>query len=152
MIKFNLGLKGIRIMNKKIVGSFVAAVMLGCVCVGTLSSCSDDKDKKSDSSKAETVTYDNTTEAETEAQIPATAPVNERYKVENGAPGDVNADGIIDVGDVTMVQQYLSNPDDFPLTDDQKKAADVVGDGDGITAADVEAIQNFISDNNEKLN
>lgn len=142
-------------MNKKIIASLAAFAMIGCVCVGAFASCGD-KDKKSDGSKSETVRYDDvSTEAPTEAaetQQVTAAEENDKYKVESGAAGDVNADGIIDVGDVTIVQQYIANPDDYPLTDEQKAAADVVGDGDGITAADVEAIQNFISDNSEKLN
>lgn len=58
--------------------------------------------------------------------------------------GDVNADNTLDVADCTYITQYLASPDNFPLTDAQKEAADVTGSGDGVTAEDALAIQKYL--------
>lgn len=55
--------------------------------------------------------------------------------------GDVNGDGSVNVADAVYIMQTLSNPNDYKLNDAQKAAADVVGNGDGVTAQDALAIQ-----------
>lgn len=59
--------------------------------------------------------------------------------------GDINFDNEINVADSTYITQYLAAPDEFLLSDDQKYTADVTGDGDGVTAADALAIQQYLT-------
>ena len=59
--------------------------------------------------------------------------------------GDINFDNEINVADSTYITQYLAAPDEFLLSDDQKYTADVTGSGDGITAADALAIQQYLT-------
>ncbi len=54
--------------------------------------------------------------------------------------GDANEDGDVNVSDAVLIMQTLSNPDDYKLTEQGKKNADVVGN-DGVTAKDALAIQ-----------
>ena len=59
--------------------------------------------------------------------------------------GDINFDNEINVADSTYITQYLAAPDEFLLSDDQKYTADVTGGGDGVTAADALAIQQYLT-------
>lgn len=54
--------------------------------------------------------------------------------------GDANCDKSVDVSDAVFIMQTLSNPNDYKLSEQGKKNADVVG-GDGVTAKDALAIQ-----------
>ena len=54
--------------------------------------------------------------------------------------GDANEDKDINVADAVLIMQALSNPNEYKLTEQGKKNADVVGN-DGVTAQDALAIQ-----------
>ena len=56
--------------------------------------------------------------------------------------GDANDDGAVDVADATIILQFLANPSDFSVKN--KTAADVSGNGDGVTANDALAIQKYL--------
>ena len=54
--------------------------------------------------------------------------------------GDANVDQEVNVADAVLIMQSLSNPNEYKLSEQGKKNADVVG-GDGVTAKDALAIQ-----------
>ena len=54
--------------------------------------------------------------------------------------GDANEDKDVNVADAVLIMQTLSNPNDYKLTEQGQKNADVVGN-DGVTAKDALAIQ-----------
>ena len=120
------------------------SVVAAMCFTAALSSCGDkDKDSSSKTNDTPAVT------AAADSITPAT--VGDRITVTPGSTGDVNGDGQLTIADAAIITQYLSNPDAFPLTDEQKKAADVVGDGDDLTAEDSLAIQNYISNSDSTL-
>ena len=55
--------------------------------------------------------------------------------------GDVNEDGKISLADAVLIMQSLSNPNEYKLSAQAQKNADIVGNGDGITPKDALAIQ-----------
>lgn len=55
--------------------------------------------------------------------------------------GDANCDGKIEIADATLILQFLTNKDEYSLTDQGMKNADVTGNGDGVTAQDALVIQ-----------
>ncbi|MDE6539767.1 MAG: beta-mannosidase, partial [Ruminococcus sp.] len=55
--------------------------------------------------------------------------------------GDANDDGNVNVSDAVLIMQSLSNPDEYKLTEQGRTNADVVNQGDGVTAMDALAIQ-----------
>ena len=55
--------------------------------------------------------------------------------------GDANCDGKVEIADATLILQYLTNKDEYNLTDKGLKNADVCGNGDGVTAQDALTIQ-----------
>ena len=55
--------------------------------------------------------------------------------------GDANEDGETNVADAVLIMQSLSNPNEYKLTETGLKLADVVGNGDGVTAKDALVIQ-----------
>lgn len=72
------------------------------------------------------------------------------YAKANGIPfrevtevlhGDVNGDGFVTIGDVTIIQQKLA---DMPTASFNEKAADVDGNGSGIS--DATAIQRYLAE------
>ena len=54
--------------------------------------------------------------------------------------GDANEDGKLSISDAVLIMQALSNPNDYQLTEQGAKNADVNGDG-GVTTADALEIQ-----------
>lgn len=54
--------------------------------------------------------------------------------------GDVNDDGSVTLADAILIMQSLSNPNEYNLSEQAQKAADVVGN-DGVTPKDALAIQ-----------
>ena len=58
-------------------------------------------------------------------------------------PGDANGDDEVSVADATLIMQAAANPDEYTVKD--PKAADVTGDGDGVTTADALMIQRFLA-------
>ena len=58
-------------------------------------------------------------------------------------PGDANGDDEVSVADATLIMQAAVNPDEYTVKD--SKAADVAGDGDGVTTADALMIQRFLA-------
>lgn len=59
--------------------------------------------------------------------------------------GDVDMNGVVDDNDATLVLQYISNPDRYPLTYRQKLAADVYEPGSDLTAKDSLEIQRYVA-------
>ena len=55
--------------------------------------------------------------------------------------GDANNDSIVSIADAAAILQYIANPDKYGLSENGMIAADVVGNGNGITADDAIAIQ-----------
>ena len=55
--------------------------------------------------------------------------------------GDANCDGKIEIADATLILQFLTNKDEYKLTDQGMINADVIGNGDGVTAQDALVIQ-----------
>lgn len=58
--------------------------------------------------------------------------------------GDTNCDGNVYLNDAVLILQYLGNPDEYQLSAEGLAAADVSGNGDGITNKDALAIQRFV--------
>lgn len=56
--------------------------------------------------------------------------------------GDANMDGKVSISDAVLIMQALSNPNDFQMTEQGSKNADVNGDG-GVTTADALEIQKY---------
>lgn len=57
--------------------------------------------------------------------------------------GDVNEDKKISVADAVLIMQSLSNGDEYKLSEQGQKNADVAGNGDGVTNKDALAIQYY---------
>lgn len=55
--------------------------------------------------------------------------------------GDANNDSTVSIADAAAILQYIANPDKYGLSEKGMMQADVVGDGNGITADDAIAIQ-----------
>ena len=55
--------------------------------------------------------------------------------------GDANCDGKVEIADATLILQFLTNKDEYKLTEQGMKNADVIGNGDGVTAQDALTIQ-----------
>lgn len=55
--------------------------------------------------------------------------------------GDTNNDGKISIADAVLIMQSLANPNEYKLDEIAQKAADVVGNGDGVTTKDALIIQ-----------
>lgn len=62
--------------------------------------------------------------------------------VKTGIKGDVNNDGKIEIADATLILQYLTNKDEYKLTDTGLYNADVDGEP-GVTANDALVIQKW---------
>lgn len=60
--------------------------------------------------------------------------------------GDANEDGEITIADAVVIMQTLANSDEFKLSEQAAKNADVTGNGDGVTNKDALAIQCYIAD------
>gem|GEM_PF-4267073 len=57
--------------------------------------------------------------------------------------GDSNLDGNLSISDSVRILQYVANSNKYHLSPAAKKAADVCGDNDGVTANDAAAIQRY---------
>lgn len=55
--------------------------------------------------------------------------------------GDANDDGKVEIADATLILQYLTNKDEYKLTEQGMKNADCANNGDGVTGLDALAIQ-----------
>ncbi len=55
--------------------------------------------------------------------------------------GDANCDGKVEIADATLILQFLTNKDEYQLTDEGMANADCANKGDGVTALDALAIQ-----------
>lgn len=55
--------------------------------------------------------------------------------------GDANCDGKIEIADATLILQFLTNKDEYHLSEQGLKNADVSGNNDGVTAQDALVIQ-----------
>lgn len=60
--------------------------------------------------------------------------------------GDINQDGIIDTSDIDVLQRYLNDPENNPLTEFQLELADVNKDG-VVDANDITCMQEFLDGN-----
>ena len=59
--------------------------------------------------------------------------------------GDANNDGAVDVSDATLIMQSLANGDEYKLDEKGADNADVENRGDGVTAMDALAIQQYLN-------
>ena len=59
-------------------------------------------------------------------------------------PGDVNMDGMVDISDSVLLNKYLNDPENNPLSEQAQENADVYKDG-RLTASDSETIVKYIS-------
>ncbi len=73
--------------------------------------------------------------------LKTTIKVNPAEEKDDVIYGDANEDGKVSVADAVLIMQALSNPDEYKLTENGSKNADVVGNGDGVTTKDALAIQ-----------
>ncbi len=55
--------------------------------------------------------------------------------------GDSNCDGKVEIADATLILQFLTNKDEYKLTEQGMRNADCCNTGDGVTASDALAIQ-----------
>ncbi|MCM1506089.1 MAG: cellulase family glycosylhydrolase [Ruminococcus flavefaciens] len=60
-----------------------------------------------------------------------------------GLLGDANEDGKVGLADAVLIMQCLSNPNQYKLTKEGEKVADVCNRGDGVTPKDALAIQMY---------
>lgn len=58
--------------------------------------------------------------------------------------GDANCSGEVDIADSVFIMQSLSNPSKYQLSEQSRRNADCVGNGDGITNSDALAIQKYM--------
>ncbi len=77
-----------------------------------------------------------TTKAETTVTTATTTPI-----LKPTLWGDANCDGRVEIADATLILQYLTNKDEYKLTDLGMLNADCANNGDGVTALDALAIQ-----------
>lgn len=61
-----------------------------------------------------------------------------------GKAGDSNGDGQVDMSDVVLIMQALSNPNKYSIAPENRENADVEGKGNGITNADALSIQRYL--------
>ena len=101
----------------------------------------DGLDVPATSSTTETTTTETATNTETVTTTVTTAPSSDNDVVY----GDANADGKVDVADVVAVAAYVGSAENNKLSDEGLKNADVQGVGDGVTANDALAIQQYLS-------
>ena len=57
--------------------------------------------------------------------------------------GDANLDASVSISDAVRILQYTSNSEKYYLTPAARTAADVFGNGDGVTASDAVSIQKY---------
>ncbi len=79
----------------------------------------------------------------TGAVPPTTKPTTPPASTTSGETvyGDANCDGKVEIADATLILQFLTNKDEYNLTEQGMKNADVIGNGDGVTAQDALTIQ-----------
>lgn len=65
--------------------------------------------------------------------------------------GDANEDGKVTIADAVAILQYLANSDEYPLSEQGMKNADVTGDGNGVNTNDALQIQKWDAGVIEKL-
>lgn len=93
--------------------------------------------EKTTTSKAAETSTETTTATET------TKPVETSGTAEDILYGDANGDSKVNMADAVFIMQCNANPGEFQVADENKAAADVSGNGDGITNNDALAIQRF---------
>lgn len=59
---------------------------------------------------------------------------------ESELPGDANCDNTVDIADAVLIQQFLANPEKYPISAQGYINADIVGN-DGVTGLDALEIQ-----------
>ena len=89
-------------------------------------------------------TSSTTTEATTTETVTTTA-TTAPSSDDDVVYGDANADGKVDVADVVAVAAYVGSAENNKLSDEGLKNADVQGVGDGVTANDALAIQQYLA-------
>ncbi len=86
--------------------------------------------------EATTTTTEATTTAETPEETTTTA-----QQPDEVLYGDANCDGKVEIADATLILQFLTNKDEYSLSEQGMKNADVANNGDGVTASDALVIQ-----------
>ena len=79
--------------------------------------------------------------------VTTTTPVKTTEPDTDYVAGDANGDDIISIADPTLIMQAAANPNDYTVKN--KKAADVIGGGDGVTSGDALAIQKYLANSEE---
>lgn len=77
-----------------------------------------------------------TVSSETTTSTETTAATAEKTKY-----GDANCDGKVEIADATLILQFMTNKDEYKLTEQGMINADCSNVGDGVTAVDALAIQ-----------
>ena len=88
------------------------------------------------------------------ANVRATDLTNDPGTVLNYYVGDINMDGVITQEDYVALQNYLADPNTYPLSSYQKELADCNQSGGNLTTDDLKCLYNYlnkISDPNSKV-
>ncbi|MBQ9899459.1 MAG: hypothetical protein IJM44_08430, partial [Ruminococcus sp.] len=88
-----------------------------------------------------TTTAVSTTVSETTTTT--TAPASTDGQSGKYLAGDANEDGDVNMADAVAIMRSQADPDEFALTVQGRKNADVIGGGDGVSNNDALAIQQF---------
>lgn len=88
-----------------------------------------------------TTTTTTTTETTTTEEPTTTTTTTEPTTLGVTLWGDANVDTAVNVADAVFIMQTLSNPNDYKLTEQGMINADIVDNGNGVTAMDALAIQ-----------
>ncbi len=75
--------------------------------------------------------------------FPEVKPLGDEEESDTTLWGDANVDGLVDIADATLILQYIGNSDKYKLSEQGAKNADVVDNGQGITAMDSLAVQMY---------
>lgn len=92
---------------------------------------------------AETTTAPATAPQTTTAAVPATTVPATKPTDPDAVYGDVNLDGDVTLADALAILQYIANADKYPLEGQALINADCFNTGDGITAMDSVAVQQY---------
>ena len=93
-----------------------------------------------------TETETTTTETETtttETETTTTETETTTTETTKDLKGDANEDGVVTIADSVAILQYLANSDEYPLSEQGLKNADIVGDGNGVNTNDALQIQKW---------
>lgn len=76
-----------------------------------------------------------------EKEEPTTEPPTTTEPAEDIIYGDADLSGEVNINDAVKIMSYVTNSDQYPLTDEEKNAADVYQRGDGMSNMDALSVQ-----------